>query len=126
MAAQSNITLNTKVYAPRGKTGDIAKWQLQNDTTFGGASSALTENLRGPSKDGFYRVRFKLDVPKATETDSACGCAGTIMALGVADIQIAIPSQFTAAERLDFCLRIQGAVANAAFTAAVANLEGAW
>lgn len=126
MAAQGNLTLNTKVYNPRGKTGEIAKWQLLNDSTFGGASSAVTTTVRGPSRDGMYRARVKLDVPKAAESDSACGCAGTQISLGVCDIQIAIPANFTSAERDDFRLRIQGLVANAIFTSLVKDLEGSW
>jgi len=126
MAAQGNVTLNTKVYTPRGKRGDVAKWTLAGDATFGGASSDLTESVRGPTKLGVSRVLFKLDVPKAATVDSACGCAGTIIAQAIAAVDITVPTGFTAAERLDFCLRIQGAVANAIFTAAVSNLESAW
>lgn len=126
MAAQSNVTLNTKVYAPRGKRGDVAKWSLNGDASFGGATSDLTESLRGPTKLGVYRALFKLDVPKAATADSACGCAGSIVATGIAAIDVTIPANFTPAERLDFCLRIQGAVAHAIFTAGVHNLEGAW
>lgn len=126
MSAQGNLTLNTKVYNPRGKTGDVASWALVGDATYGGAPSSVTESVRGPSKDGVSRVRFKLDVPKAATADSACGCAGSVIATGSADVNIIVPTNFTAAERLDFCLRIQALVANAVFTAAVSNLEGSW
>lgn len=126
MSAQGNLTLNTKVYAPRGKTGDVAKWTLAGDTTFGGASSNVTESVRGPSKDGVSRVHFKLDVPKAADASSACACIGQQIGLGIADVNVTVPASFTAAERLDFVLRIQGLIANAVFTAAVQNLEGSW
>jgi hypothetical protein len=126
MAAQGNVTLNTKVYTPRGKRGDVAKWTLAGDSTFGGAQSDITESVRGPTKLGVSRVLFKLDVPKAATTDSACGCAGTEIARAIAALDITVPSNFTAAERLDFSLRIQGLVANAIFGDAVSYLEGAW
>lgn len=126
MAAQGNLTLNTKVYAPRGKTGDIASWALSGDATFGGATSIVTESVRGPSKAGVSRVQFKLDVPKAADANSACACIGQEIARGIADIAITVPAGFTAAERDDFTKRIQGLVANAIFAAATTNLEGAW
>lgn len=126
MATQGTLTLNTKAYTPAGKSGDVASWRLAGDATFGGAFSSVGESLRGPSRDGMYNVRFTLKVPKAASADSACACTGQTIGDGIADIQVKIPATFTAAERLDFCLRIQGLVANAVFTAAVSGLEGAW
>lgn len=126
MPAQASISLNTKVYNPRGKTNDVASWALVGDATFGGATSTLTESVRGPSKDGIYRTRWSLSVPKAAAADSACGCVGQIMATGDADIQIRIPISFTTAERQDFVDRIQSAVASAVFDDSVAKVEGSW
>jgi hypothetical protein len=127
MAAQSNLTLNTKVYAPRGKTaGDIASWALAGDPSFGGATSTVTERVTGPSKDGVNRVTFKVTIPKAAAADSTCACIGEVLATGIFNCEVVIPSAFTAAERDDFTKRIQGLVANAVFTAAATNLEGAW
>lgn len=127
MAAQSNLTLNTKVYAPRGKNaGDIATWALVGDSTFGGATSLVTERVAGPSKEGVTRVTFKITLPKAASADTSCACVGEEIGKGIATVEVVIPSQFTSAERSDFALRIQGLVANAVFTAAVANLESSW
>lgn len=127
MAAQSNLTLNTKVYAPRGKNaGDIATWALVGDSTFGGATSLVTERVAGPSKEGVTRVTFKITLPKAASADTSCACVGGEIGKGIATVEVVIPSQFTSAERSDFALRIQGLVANAVFTAAVANLESSW
>lgn len=126
MPVQSALVLNTKSYAPRGKTSDIASWALVGDTTFGGATSTVTESVRGPSKDGIYRDRFTLSVPKAATADSACACVGSITGTADADIQLRVPTSFTTAERQDFCDRVQGLVANAIFDAAVANQEGSW
>lgn len=127
MAAQGNLTLNTKLYAPRGKTGDISKWSLVGDASFGGAISSVTESVRDPSgKDTSYRVRFHLDVPKAATADSACGCAGSIQSKASADIYVVIPGDFTAAERTDLQLRIANLVASSVFTSAVKDLEGSW
>jgi len=127
MPVQSNLTLNSKVYAPRGKTaGDIANWALVGDTTFGGATSIATEKVVGPSKEGVYRVTFKLTLPKAATADSSCACIGQEIAKGLTNIEVVIPSAFTAAERADFAARIQSLVASSVFTAAVSSLEGSW
>lgn len=126
MAVQGVLTLNTKAYNPRGKTGDIAKWQLTNDSTFGGGVSTVTTTIRGPSRDGMYRGRIKLEVPKNAETDSACGCAGTQVSAGIYDLQFAIPANFSATERDDACKRLQALFANAVTTALLKDLEGSW
>lgn len=126
MAAQGNLTLNTKVYNPRGKTGDVASWALVGDATFGSATSTVKESVRGPSKDGVYRVNFHVDVPKAADANSACACIGQEIGRGIADVNLVIPSTFTAVERDDFTKRIQALVANAIFAAAATNLEPAW
>jgi hypothetical protein len=126
MAAQGNLTLNTKVYVPRGRNGDEAAWALVGDATFGGATSTVKESVRGPSKDGITRVRFTLDLPKAASADSACGCVGQITAQGYADIQIRVPSTFTTAERQDFVDRIQALVATTVFDVSVGALEPSW
>lgn len=126
MAAQSALTLNTKVYNPRGKMGDVASWALLGDATFGGATSTVQLSVRGPSKDGVFRVREKLDVPKAADASSACACIGQEIARGVMAIDAIIPTAFTAAERDDFRLRSQALVAHAITTAALRDLEGAW
>lgn len=127
MGAQANLVLNTKTYSPRGSTNGVSKWVLTGDTTFGGASSTATESVRDPSNDSAVtRVRFKLDVPKAASEDSACSCVGAITARGICNIDISIPLTFTAAERADYALRIQGLVASQLFTDAVKDLTGSW
>lgn len=126
MPAQSSITLNTKVHTPRGTQQGISSWVLASDTTFGGATATLTESVRGPLSDGSFRSRFLYTVPKAADEASACACVGDILGEGKANITIDVPSQYTAAERLDFCLRVQALVANAIFTAAVEDKEGSW
>lgn len=127
MSAQSNLVLNTKTYVPRGRSnGDISTWALIGDATFGGATSLVTQSVRGPSKDGITRIHFKVDVPKAAEADSPCGCAGQNIGRAFADITVVVPAGFSATERTDLTLRIQSLVANAVFTASVASLEGTW
>ncbi len=126
MPAQSSLTLNTKVYVPRGKTNDVATWALVGDATFGGATSTVTESVRGPSKDGIYRTRWTLGAPKAAAADSACACTGQAIGTGDADIQIRIPSSYTTAERQDFVDRLQALVALAVFDSSISALEGSW
>lgn len=126
MPAQGNLTLNTKVYTPRGKTGDVATWVLYGDATFGGATSTVSESVRGPSKDGFTRSRFKLDCPKNADVASACACPGGLLGQGSVEVIAITHTSFTAAERLDMQLRGQGLVANAIFGKAVTDSEGSW
>lgn len=126
MSAQSSLTLNTKVYTPRGTQNGVSTWALAGDTTFGGATSVLTESVRGPLSSGATRSRFLLTVPKVASVDSPCACIGSDIGKGTANVVVDIPSSFTAAERLDLVLRIQAFVASPVFTAAVQNLEGSW
>lgn len=126
MAIQASVTLNTKVYNPRGTQNSVSSWALVGDTSFGGAESRLTESVRGPSKDGITRVLFKLTIPKAAETSGSCSCEGDILATAIANIEVVIPARFTAAERTDLRTRIQNLVAHSVFQNAVDSLEGVW
>lgn len=127
MAVQGTLTLNTKAYAPRGRQNDGSmQWALVGDASFGGATSLVSTSVRGPSKDGLHRIRFKLDVPKAAAADSPCACVGQNIGLGIFDASIVVPSSYTLAERQDLADRIQGLIANAIFDAAVGSLEPAW
>lgn len=127
MAAQANLVLNTKTYTPRGNIGGIAKWSLAGDASFGGAVSSVTESVRDPGKNSpVSRIKFKLDVPKAADGSSPCNCSGEALGTAVVNIDVVVPSVFTAAERDDLSLRIQGLVASAVFTAAVTDLTGSW
>lgn len=127
MASQGNITLNTKVYNPRGKQGDVASWAYVGGASFGGATSTVTESVRLPTKTiSDSRVQFRLEVPKAASADSACACVGETLATGLCVIDVRVPAAFTAAERDDFKLRIQDLVAGAVFGAAVKDLEPSW
>ena len=126
MPAQSNITLNTKVYTPRGTSNGISTWALAGDATFGGATSTVTESVRGPLSDGSTRTRWVLEAPKAASADSACACTGEILGRAKADIVISVPSSLTAAERQDFVDRLQALVALSVFDVSVATPEGSW
>lgn len=126
MPAQGSLTLNTKVYTPRGASDGVAKWALAGDTTFGGAQSDLAESVRGPSANGTYRTRWTLALPLAATTDSACACVGQVIGSAKADIIIDFPTALTAAQRQDFVDRIQALVAASVFDVSVATPEGSW
>lgn len=128
MSAQVALVLNTKSYAPRGKnSGDVATWALVSDATFGGAASQVTEKVGSkPTSQGNTVVSFKLIIPKAATASSTCACEGQEISKWEMDINIRVPSNFTAAERDDARLRAQALVANAIFTSAVRDLEAAW
>lgn len=126
MPAQASITLNSKVYTPRGTQGGITTWALAGDATFGGAQSTVTESVRGPLSNGNYRTRWVVAVPKAADSDSPCACTGSNIGNGKADIVIDIPTSFTAAERQDFVDRLQALVALSVFDVSVSTPEGSW
>lgn len=126
MAAQGNITLDGQVYVPYGNVGGIATWSLLGDTDFGGGRSDLILSVTVPSREGIYRVKSKLTVPKTAETASACACVGDTLGRAIADVTLVIPSNYTAAERANFIDRIQAYVASAEFTAAGDELQPAW
>jgi hypothetical protein len=126
MPAQASITLNTKVYTPRGTQNGISAWALAGDTTFGGAQSDVTESVRGPLANGLYRTRWVLSLPKVATADTACSCVGAILGKGKADVTIDIPTSFTAAERQDFVDRLQALVALSVFDVSVSTPEGSW
>lgn len=127
MPAQGSITLNTKVYTPRGTQQGVSTWALAGDATFGGGISTVTESVRSPiPSTGGNRTRWVLSAPKLATADSACGCTGSSMGVGKADIVIDIPSNFTSAERQDFVDRLQALVALSVFDVSVAVPEGSW
>lgn len=126
MAVQGVLTLNTKAYNPRGVADSIGRWALVGDASFGGATSQATESVRGPSKDGIYRVRWTLSVPSAATADSACACTGQLLGTADVDIVARIPSSFTTAQRQDFVDRIQSLVASTPFDVSISGLEPSW
>ena len=126
MPAQAAITLNTKVYNPRGTQQGISTWALVNDSTFGGAQSTVTESVRGPNANGNYKTVWVVTVPKAATVDSPCACTGSTLGTGKARIEMDIPVAFTAAERQDFVDRIQALAALAVFDSSVSGPEGSW
>lgn len=126
MPVQANITLNTKVYTPRGAQGGIATWALVGDTTFGGAQSNLTESVRGPDSSGMNKTRWMLTVPKVADANSTCACIGQELSRGKADIRIDVPANFTSTEKADFAARIQALVALSIFGSSVSVPEGSW
>jgi hypothetical protein len=126
MPAQSSITLNTKVYTPRGTANGISTWALAGDTSFGGAVSTVTESVRGPLTDGSNATRWVLTVPKVATVDSVCGCIGSTIGTAKADIKLSVPTSFTAAERQDFVDRVQALVALSVFDVSVSTPEGSW
>ncbi|DAD51930.1 coat protein [ssRNA phage Esthiorhiza.1_10] len=126
MPAQGSITLNTKVYLPRGTQQGVSTWVLAGDATFGGAPSTLTESVRGPLADGTYRTRWVLTCPKVTTVDTACACAGTVIGQYKADVTITSATALTLAERQDGVDRLQSLVALSVFDVSVATPEGSW
>lgn len=126
MPVQGSITLNTKVYTPRGTSNGITTWALAGDASFGGAQSQVTESVRGPLSDGTYRTQWIVVIPKAAAEDSPCGCTGEILGTGKAKLEITWPVGYTAAERQDFVDRLQDLFALSVFDKSVSVPEGSW
>lgn len=126
MPSAASITLNTKVYTPRGTDGGLSKWALVGDSTFGGGISTVTESVRGPSKDGIWRIRWTFAVPKLADADSNCGCVGQEIGSAYADVQVRVPTNFSTAERQDFVDRLQALVALSVFDVSISGPEATW
>lgn len=127
MPAQGSITLNTKVYTPRGTSNGVSTWALAGDTSFGGAISTVTESVRSPlPSTGGNRTRWVVSVPKVATDDSPCACTGSNLGNAKADIVVDVPPSFSLAERQDFVDRIQALVALSVFDVSVSTPEGSW
>jgi hypothetical protein len=127
MAQQTALTLDGAAYNPRGVSGGIATWGVMPDTDFGGGLALLTERVQGPHpKTGQTRVLFSFQVPKLLGADSACGCAGDVASTAYANVEVVIPGNFTAAERVNLRQRIQALVAATPFNLAIDSLEPSW
>lgn len=125
MGAQTSLTLATRVYNPIGTQNGLSSWRYVEDAVFHGTAMA-TQAVRGPSKDGMYRIQHKLDTPLVKTDDSACGCAGEEINRAVTRIETIFPASWTKAQRQEHLDRIQSLVAGAVLTAAYDDLEGAW
>lgn len=126
MPAQASITLNTKVYTPRGTQQGVSTWALAGDSTFGGGVSIATESVKGPNDKGMTRTRWILNLPKLATADSPCACTGG--SLGGAKFEVIVDqsSSLTAAERQDAVDRFQALVALSVFDLSVSTPEGSW
>lgn len=125
MPQQAALTLATRVYNPAGTENGVSTWRYPEDTIFNGTSK-VTESVRGPSRDGLYRINFKVDTPRVLGEDSSCGCAGTQVDNAVTRIETIYPSRWTKAQRQEHWDRVQALVASSLATAAHDDLEGTW
>lgn len=126
MPTQVALTLNTVAYAPRGTQNGVSTWAKTADTGFNGATSTVTQSLRGPLDDGRYRAKVLVVSPVLAAADSPCACIGSELGRGKADITIDVPSSYTAAMRQDFRKRIKDYFNSAEFTALLDSLESVW
>jgi len=123
MAAQANITLNTKVYASGGSNDGTATW-VDRSAGVGGGFSIVTEKFDPTAKGGLVqRMLFTLNLPVVSATDTACACAGDVLRTSSAQLSIWVPQNSTLAERTDFYLRIKDLVASTPFLNGVENLD---
>lgn len=126
MPAQAAITLNGKVYTPRGTANGVSKWMLVGDATFGGAPSTLTESVKGPDKNGVYRTRWVLLVPKWAAADSACACTGSELGYTRYDEVCESTTAITSAERTDVLARLTSLWAATPHNVSISGPEGSW
>lgn len=123
MPSASNVVLNTKTYAPSDIVSGTMRW-MERSGGYGSSFSPLTLRVVPPAAGvKNYRVTSKLLVPVVATDDSACGCEGQFLRQISADLTVTIAAGSTAAERAEFFLRLSDWVADAAFQAAVENLE---
>jgi hypothetical protein len=122
MAAQANVTLNTKVYVPIGIADNVAKWR-ESSAAYPQGYSILSLSLRPPSPGSKnYRAVSKLLVPVVQAEDSGFAPAGTFLRQSAFEVTATLDSTLSAAERLDSWTRFKEWVANAQFEDAFSNL----
>lgn len=125
MASQTALTLATRVYNPAGTQGGVSTWRYPEDVVFNGTSTA-TESVKGPSRDGLYRIDFKIDTPRVASVASACACPGTQLDHAQTKLETIFPASWTKSMRQEHWDRVQSLVASAVATAAHDDLEGSW
>lgn len=126
MPAMGSLTLNTKVYTPRGTENGVASWALVGDTSFGGGLATVTESVRGPLSDGSYRTRWTMTFDKLATADSPCACVGSTLGKTKVDVVVTSSQALTAAERQDVADRFQALTALSVFEVSIATPEGSW
>lgn len=118
MALFTNITLNTKVYTPAYFRGDTAAWMYRGVGVASGFS-LLTQRVyqagKQDGKQGAWHATHKLTIPVVAETDTECGCAGTLLRESGVDVHGWFAPGSTEAERNDLYLRLVALVASDAF-----------
>lgn len=125
MAAQSSVTLATRVYVPQGVPQGIATWLLRNDPDTGGRS-LLTASVRGPSKDGIDRIVWKLRQERVQADDSACGCAGELIDFATLNVEAIVPDAWPDALRTELYNRLFSLASVGAFVDSVKTNTPVW
>lgn len=127
MANQGNLTLNTKVYTPRGRqpNGLVMQWG-RIDTDFGGAMCFVENGVTGPDAKGVYRSKWKIVYPKLAAADSSCACTGAELGRTTVNIEVISSSPFTNALLTDIGLQIKDLVATTPFQVSIKDHEPSW
>lgn len=124
MGQQASVTLNTVVYTAAGVKAGVANWISRAGGILAGFS-LLKQQFREPVSGTQTKIDFNLSVPVLATTDSACGCAGTLMRTNSVTISVWVAGTSTLAERTDLYLRLKDLVATSMFSDAVENLDPA-
>lgn len=120
--AQTNMTLNTKVYAANGSAGNIPSWIHRGDGVSAGFS-VVKNTMKDPVTGTQVKIDFKLDLPILAASDTSCSCAGDVLRTSTATISVWVAKSSTTAERTDLYLRLKDLVADPQFIAAVQDLK---
>lgn len=121
---QSNMTLNTKVYAANGSSNGTSFWVNRDDGIAAGFSS-VEQTVKEPSTGTQVKIDHKLTVPILASADTTCGCAGSLLRTSTVMISVWVNKDSTTAERTDVYLRLKDLVADPQFIAAVENYSRA-
>lgn len=122
MAAQTNLTLNTVTYVPKGVQGQLASW-INRASGVPGSFSVADLSVADPGPKGqVFRVTARLSLPIVATADTDCTCAGDVLRTYNATITILLPVTGTTTERDDFEKRVKDFVADSQFASAVKDL----
>lgn len=116
------LTLNTLVYPFTGFIqGAIARY-LNSDAGTANGFRVVTAKVDGPSKDGDYKVRWKLRLPTVV-SEAECACPGGVVRENFADIVVTVSASALAAERTALALSLKDLVARTEFQSSITSLQ---
>lgn len=122
MGQQSNLTLNSVVYAAAGFRDGIAKWINRTAGVLAGFREA-TMRFREPQKGTQLKIDLGLTLPVLAGEDTACVCKDSLLRTSTVTMSIWVPVTSTQTERADVLATAIDFLSSAEVQDAVVNYD---